>query len=439
VNGLGEAFPGLGETAGYRAAAANLAGLRAAVAQVRAGLQVGTQLNFIAAAIASGSGQTEQATLLPILQGYLGDLANAYPEVVGTGAYQSAVAALDEMASGIDPALTSRLRDSLVGLAGDFGDRPDAYLISQALTASAQSQVLVGQLTALNERLPGEIEALAGQFGGETIDLFLPSGITGESGDQLAQLERGYLSSDREVTRLVVTLSGDPYSNQAIDSVVEMRSAIHGEAAAYGEGARVLVGGNTAAFADIRKTIGEDFLRVATITVAGIFLVLVLLLRAIVAPLYLVATVLLSWAGSLGLATLLFQNALGHSGVNYFLPLIVFVLLVAIGSDYNIFLMSRVREESGRYPIREAIQVASARTGTVITSAGIILAGTFAAMAIAPLRLMLQIGVAVALGVVVDTFVVRTLLVPAITAWLGHWAWWPWHKARPDKGSHVEG
>ncbi|MBP1633230.1 MAG: rane protein, MmpL domain [Acidobacteria bacterium] len=180
----------------------------------------------------------------------------------------------------------------------------------------------------------------------------------------------------------------------------------------------------------------------AAITVAGILVVLILLLRAIVAPLYLVATVLLSWMASMGLAALLFQGILGHSGVSYFLKLIVFVLLVALGSDYNIFLMSRVREESDRLGIHEGIRLASARTGSVITSAGIILAGTFAAMAVSPLRMLLQIGVTVALGVLIDTFVVRSMLVPAITALLDKWAWWPWHRGRAraaEASAHIGG
>jgi len=177
---------------------------------------------------------------------------------------------------------------------------------------------------------------------------------------------------------------------------------------------------------------------VAAITVAGVLVVLMVLLRSLVAPFYLVATVMLSWMSSLGIAALLFQGLLGHSGVSYFLSLIVFVLLVALGSDYNIFLMSRVREESEHLGVHDGIQVASAHTGTVITSAGIILAGTFAAMAIAPLRLLLQIGVTVSLGVLIDTFVVRSMLVPAITALVGKWAWWPFHKRVAQAGAAGE-
>ena len=138
--------------------------------------------------------------------------------------------------------------------------------------------------------------------------------------------------------------------------------------------------GPTAEFADVQDTISADFLRVAAITIVGILIVLILLLRALVAPVYLVLTVLLSYAMSLSLSALILQHVFGQPGINYFIPLMVFVLLVALGSDYNIFLMSRVREESATRPLRPGIRVASARTGTVITSAGLILAGTFGAL-----------------------------------------------------------
>ncbi len=143
------------------------------------------------------------------------------------------------------------------------------------------------------------------------------------------------------------------------------------------------------------------------------------------APLYLVATVLISYFSAVGLSAWLFQEVLGQPGVSFYLPLMVFVLLVALGSDYNIFLMSRVREESEHRPIRDGIRIASGHTGAVITSAGLILAGTFGSMATAPLVVLFQVGVAVAIGVLIDTFLVRSILVPAITTLVGDRAWWP--------------
>jgi len=175
----------------------------------------------------------------------------------------------------------------------------------------------------------------------------------------------------------------------------------------------------------VETTVNADFQRVAIITLVGIAIVLALLLRSLVAPLYLVASVLLSYGTTLGLSVLLFQHVLGQAGLNYFIPLMVFVLLVALGSDYNIFLMSRIREEAERRDLADGVRVASARTGAVITSAGLILAGTFAVLVSAPLLILVQVGTIVAIGVLIDTFLVRSLLVPAVTALVGERAWWP--------------
>ena len=427
VAGLGEAFPGLSDLPAYQGSLADLRAAELAVGLLRNALRVSTQLQFVIAEVE----QTEPATFpsqVRDLQDYLGELGAAYPEVGATAGFRDAAATVGAMADyGFNEQLRSRLLSALGSLAAEFADRPGAYLISSLVSSSEQGGELQLMLTEPMARLPEELAALAAEF--ETRpDFYLPVGLSTEGEDGVAQVMGSYLSADGTVTQLRVILAQDPYDNDAIELIPGMRRALAAQAPQYGADARILAGGQTAAYADIRQTIGEDFWRVAAITVAGILLVLILLLRALVAPLYLVATVLLSWMAALGIAALLFQDLLGHSGVSYFLPLIVFVLLVALGSDYNIFLMSRVREESDRIGIHDGIQVASARTGTVITSAGIILAGTFASMAIAPLRMLLQIGVTVALGVLIDTFIVRSMLVPAITAMFGKWAWWPFHR-----------
>ena len=430
IGALGEAFPTLAGVPAYQVSLDGLDTFGGSVALLRSALRVSTQLGFVAAQVSSAATAEDPAAQLTLLQGYLGELAAAYPEVEGSDAFRDAEATVGALAQyGVNGQLVERLAGSLESLSREFADRPDAYLISTLMSSSTQGQALEQMLEQPLSRLPGEITALAAEF--QTLpDLFLPAGLSSDGEDEVSGLLGSYLSTDGEVTQLRVVLSEDPYGNEAIEVIPNLRRVLERETAAYGTGARILTGGLTAAYADIRETISEDFWRVAAITVAGILVVLIVLLRALIAPLYLVATVLLSWMASLGLAALLFQGILGHSGVSYFLSLIVFVLLVALGSDYNIFLMSRVREESDRVGVHDGIRIASARTGSVITSAGVILAGTFAAMAVAPLRMMLQIGVTVALGVLIDTFVVRSMLVPAITALFGKWAWWPWHRRR---------
>jgi RND superfamily putative drug exporter len=428
VAGLGEANPGLSDLPAFQGALADLGAFKAAVGVLRNSLRVGTQLQFVIAEV-EGTDPREDPGQVALLQTYLGELGAAYPEAAATAGFRDAAATLDAMAEyGVNEQLRGRLLSALRSLAGEFADRPDAYLISSLMSSSEQGLALQQMLTEPMARLPEELDALAAEFEARP-DYYLPVGLVAEGEvDEVAQVMASFVSPDRTVAQFRVILSQDPYDNAAIALLPGMRDALAGQVPLYGEGARILTGGQTAAYADIRQTIGEDFWRVAAITVAGILIVLIVLLRALLAPLYLVATVLLSWMASLGIAALLFQGLLGHSGVSYFLSLIVFVLLVALGSDYNIFLMSRVREESDRLGVHDGIQVASAHTGTVITSAGIILAGTFAAMAIAPLRMLLQVGVTVALGVLIDTFLVRSMLVPAITALIGRWAWWPFHK-----------
>ena len=287
-------------------------------------------------------------------------------------------------------------------------------------------------MAAARARLPGELDALA------------------------AQLHRRRISTRRRISArptcrptapwpACTSRLDQPLRHESFETVRDLRALLATDPGSFGwrtlDGVQSYVGGSTAEFADVQDTISADFLRVAAITIVGILIVLILLLRALVAPIYLVLTVLLSYAMSLSVSALILQHLFGQPGINYFIPLMVFVLLVALGSDYNIFLMSRVREESATRELRPGIRVASARTGTVITSAGLILAGTFGALVTSPLQLLFQVGLAVALGVLIDTFVVRSLLVPAITAFIGERAWWPFHRrsraSRHSPGAEV--
>ena len=148
-------------------------------------------------------------------------------------------------------------------------------------------------------------------------------------------------------------------------------------------------------------------------------------MRSILAPLYMVATVLLNYGTTLGITTWLFIDVMKQGSLIYMIPLFIFVILVALGADYNIFLVSRIREEAHQRPMKEAVSHAVANTGGVITACGIILAGTFATLITSPLQVVVQIGAAIAIGVLMDTFVVRALLVPALATLAGRWSWWP--------------
>ena len=318
------------------------------------------------------------------------------------------------------------LSDALEALATHFDDRPDATLIPESLSGTAAAKEARRRAEATFEQLPVDLRALSAVLAARSDDIFLPLGIGGDEGADVAAAVDAFVSADRSATRFFVTTTEDPYSEAGFAAVAPGpgRPRRRGTAASA-RGATAHLGGTTAQFADVKSVLGSDMQRVGVITVLGILLVLMLLLRAVVAPLYLVATVLLSYGTALGLSSWLFESVLGHAGISFYLPILMFVLLVSLGSDYNIFLMSRVREESEGRPIRDGIRIASGRTGAVITSAGLILAGTFGSMATAPLVILFQVGVAVALGVLIDTFLVRSILVPAITTLFGERAWWP--------------
>jgi RND superfamily putative drug exporter len=198
----------------------------------------------------------------------------------------------------------------------------------------------------------------------------------------------------------------------------------------------VLLGGATAAQYDTVETASSDARLIFPLALAIIFCVLAVLLRALVAPLYLIATVILSFAATLGLSVFCFAKLIDAPGLAVGYSTFLFILLVSLGVDYTIFLMARAREEAERVGTREGMLRALASTGNVITTAGLILGGTFAMLMLLPLWQLFQIGFGVAVGVLLDTFVVRTMLVPAITLIFGDRAWWP---SRPRGGKTGPG
>ncbi|SES17699.1 MMPL family transporter [Actinokineospora terrae] len=186
-----------------------------------------------------------------------------------------------------------------------------------------------------------------------------------------------------------------------------------------------LVGGATAGQLDVRTSSLHDRKIIIPVVLAVIFLILALLLRALLAPLLLIATVVLSFAATLGVSALVFNHVLGFPGADPSVPLFAFVFLVALGIDYNIFLMTRVREEALAHGTRDGVLRGLTVTGGVITSAGVVLAATFAALAVLPILFLAQIAFLVAFGVLLDTLLVRSLLVPALTVDIGRRVWWP--------------
>jgi RND superfamily putative drug exporter len=224
------------------------------------------------------------------------------------------------------------------------------------------------------------------------------------------------------------TLTVPPDSQAAYDTIDRVRSAVHAV-----PGANALVGGGTAVNLDVQRASAHDRNVIIPLILVVVFVILGLLLRALVAPLILTATVVLSFAAALGVSAFFFNHVFGFGGADTSFPLFVFVFLVALGVDYNIFLMTRVREEAIRRDARHGAIVGMAATGGVITSAGFVLAGTFAVLATIPATFLTELGFAVAFGILLDTIVVRLLLVTALNLDLGRHMWWPSPLARkPD-------
>ncbi|GAA2607079.1 MMPL family transporter [Streptomyces axinellae] len=225
---------------------------------------------------------------------------------------------------------------------------------------------------------------------------------------------------DAALTSLSVVLQHAPDSEAAKDTIAGLRAAVHRI-----DGADALVGGTTAESLDTAHAAGRDLRTVIPIVLGVVLLVLVWLLRSLLAPVLLLATVVLSFFGALGASNLLFTHLLGFAGIDHSIPLMGFVFLVALGIDYNIFLMTRVREETLRQGHTKGVLTGLTSTGGVITSAGIVLAATFAVFATMPLVTMAQMGVLVGIGVLLDTFLVRTVLVPSLALDIGARIWWP--------------
>ncbi|MEV1316403.1 MMPL family transporter [Micromonospora arborensis] len=227
--------------------------------------------------------------------------------------------------------------------------------------------------------------------------------------------------------QLEATLTDPPDSDGAERTLRELRVAVH-----QVPGADAVVGGFTAINVDTSDAAKRDQNVIIPVVLVVIAVILALLLRALLAPVLLIATVLLSFAATLGLCALLFRHVFGFPGVDSSFPLFAFVFLVALGIDYNIFLMSRVREESVKRGTRAGVLAGLAVTGGVITSAGIVLAATFSALAVLPLVVLVELGTAVAIGVLIDTVIVRSLLVPALAYDIGPKIWWPGRLSRAN-------
>lgn len=262
------------------------------------------------------------------------------------------------------------------------------------------------------------------------------AGVLGP-GDQPLAIELGlFLAPDGGAARFLLVLDSDPLGAEAIDGLRALQQRMPALLAGAGlAGAEVSYAGDTALGLSLVDGAAGDLVRVAAAVVLVDLLLLVVFLRALVAPLYLLATSVLAVTASLGLTTWVFQDLLGGDGVTFFVPFAAAVLLVSLGSDYNIFSVGYIWEEARRRPLPEALAVAVPRSTRAINAAGIALAASFGLVALIPLAPFQELAFAVAVGVLIDAFVVRSLLVPALVSLVGRASGWPGRRLEPRPAS----
>jgi putative drug exporter of the RND superfamily len=250
--------------------------------------------------------------------------------------------------------------------------------------------------------------------------------------------ETQFISPDgRTVVFAARLVNGDPGSNAALRQVPALRAAVAAVARATGATAYGVAGAVPAGY-DLSQASDADLLRVFPVAIIVIGLLLALVLRSLIAPLYLIASVVISYLAAWGLSVLLFQDAASAGGLYHAVPFLMFIFLLALGEDYNILVMTRIREEASRVPPRQAVTAALQRTGPTVSSAGLVLAGTFAVFALAVRSQPgggLFVFSSIAIGILMDAFLVRTLLVPATVALLGRWNWWPSSHGTPSQAA----
>jgi putative drug exporter of the RND superfamily len=383
--------------------------------QTPAALTVSGQLTTIGSGITasfSGASANASALLSPelgasltMVSTYLGELGQNFTWVKSEASYQALLTDLQAINQTINA----------IKAAAAAGTQ------TPASSGTSPLALLQSQFTKFST----DLQTLSARFQANGNPIFFSATLTASS-PQLKAMTGQFFSSDARATRLYIVLDTYPQSESALNTVIKAREAfklsISGTTLKQAESA---IGGTSAVLSDVRQTLDRDFNIVMIVVICAIFIVLAVLLKSLIAPIYLLMTVLLSYGATLGIISWIFQDLMGQAGVSFMIPIVLFVLLVALGSDYNIFLMSRVREESATHVTREGARLAAIATGGVITACGIILAGTFATLVITPIRTMTQLGAAVAIGVFIDTFLVRAMLVPAIASLLGKWNWWP--------------
>jgi putative drug exporter of the RND superfamily len=310
-------------------------------------------------------------------------------------------------------------QEQLLAGFGDLGGQLSQLTDGLDQSAKGLNQVSEG-LGSAQDYLSGLTESNSDSF-------YLPKEVL--DSEEFEQALNVYLSEDRKVMTLDVIFEANPYSNEAIDQVTEIEAAV--ERATKNtklENATVAIGGMTSVNADLRTVSGDDYSRTVVLMLIGISIILVFLFRSIIMPLYIIGSLILTYFTSMGINEVIFVNILGYTGISWAVPFFGFVILVALGVDYSIFLMDRFNEYKD-LTVADAMMISMKKMGTVIISAAIILGGTFAAMMPSGMLSLLQIASIVLVGLLLYTFVVLPMFIPVMVKNFGNANWWPFKRA----------
>jgi RND superfamily putative drug exporter len=331
------------------------------------------------------------------------------------------------------PALTAVLSGLvMVALAlGLFGYNPTFDLASGSMPETKDSMVVQDQMEkAYSAGAASPTDIYVSRIDGKPLDKSTLGSYAKQLGDVdgVAEARLTQFSKDGATADFTVTLQYEASTDKAIDTVGRVRDVAHAQAP---PGTKALVGGLSSIYKDIDIAVSHDYRTVFPVAAVLIMIILGLLLRSVVAPWYLMASVGLGFGATLGATVLIFQKLQGHSGLMFMLPVIMYLFVVAIGTDYNILMIARLREEAreGLEP-REAAGMALRHAGPTVAAAGFILAATFATMMLAGNSLLSEMGFAISFGIAIAAFVMAMFFTPSLTALIGHAAWWPGHADR---------
>ncbi|WP_084243150.1 MMPL family transporter [Planomicrobium okeanokoites] len=396
---------------------------RDGLGEVQAGLtEIETNLANIAGQAGGSGGLGEAAAGLGQLNDQLGQVTQGLQQ---TGNIQQTVGALTQISGGL-----TEIEQGLQGAAGQTGELGAGLgqLAEGLASANEGLAEIEGGLTEASDMM----QSMSDSESVRATGLFIPEGTLDEEGFE--QVFDRYTFADETGVMMEVILAEDPYSPEAIDTVAEIKDTVNRSIAATPlEEADVAFGGIASINSDLQDVSSNDFTNTVIIMLVSLFIVLAILFRSLIMPLYMIGSLLLTYYTSIAIAELIFVNGLGFDGISWAVPFFGFVMLVALGVDYSIFLLDRFREESfNGISVREAMYTSMAKMGTVIITAAIILAGTFGAMMPSGVLSLVQIATIVVTGLLLYGLVVLPLLIPAISVSFDRGVWWPFGNRKRD-------